>query len=126
MAAAALANFRVTPETPTVDVVAAGGTYDGLAFVADAMVAGVVGDSGPSLEGVSLTVSYYAGTTTSGLPMNGAPTMAGTYTVLASFPGMPTTSPPPRSANFRIDQASPTINWNPPAAIAYGTVLSAT
>ena len=86
-AATGLADFSITPATPTVAVVDAGGTYDGQAFGADATVAGVGGGSGPSLEGVSLAVSYYAGTTAGGTPMAGAPTAAGTYTVLASFPG---------------------------------------
>ena len=120
-----LVDFVVSPATPTVAVVDAGGTYDGLAFGADATVAGVGGGSGPSLEGVSLTVSYYAGTTAVGTPMAGAPTAAGTYTVLASFPGSTDYAAATALASFRIDQATPTVAWNPPAAITYGTGLSA-
>ncbi len=127
-AATGLVDFVVSPATPTVAVVDAGGTYDGQAFGADATVAGVVGGSGPSLEGVSLTVSYYSGTTTSGTPMAGVPTGAGTYTVLASFPGSADYRSNTASATFRIAPVTPTVAVSDPGGTYSGTpsVASAT
>ena len=52
-------NFTITPATPTVAVVDAGGTYSGTAFVASATVAGVSGNAGATLEGIAPSLSYY-------------------------------------------------------------------
>ena len=90
-AATALVNFSIAQATPTVAVVDAGGTYSGTAFVASATVTGVSGNAGATLEGVAPSLSYYAGTYTgaeqlTGLTaLSGAPTGAGTYTVLAEL-----------------------------------------
>jgi autotransporter-associated beta strand protein len=100
--------------TPTVTVTDLGGTYAGRPFPATASVAGVVSglDSTPasSLEGVTPTLAYYAGTTAGGSALNGAPTAAGTYTVVASFAGsadyMAAQSAP---RTFTIGQAKPTV-----------------
>ena len=40
-----------------------------------------------SLEGVSPSLTYYAGGTASGTPLVGPPSASGTYTVVASFAG---------------------------------------
>jgi len=64
-----------------------GGTYNGSPFSAIATVAGVDSAPSSSLEGVSLTLSYYAGTSATGTPLAGPPTDPGTYTLLASFAG---------------------------------------
>ena len=40
-----------------------------------------------SLEGVTPSLTYYSGTSATGTALTGAPTTAGTYTVLASFAG---------------------------------------
>ncbi len=76
---------------PTVTAIEAGGTYNGSAFTATATVAGVLTgvDNTPSasLEGVTPTLTYYAGSSASGTPLSGAPVDAGTYTVVASFAG---------------------------------------
>ena len=121
-------DFAITPATPTVAVTDAGGTYDGLAFGADATVGGIGGGSGPSLEGVGLTVSYYAGTTAVGMPMAGVPTAAGTYTVLASFPGSADYGSNMASVTFRIAPATPTVAVSDPGGTYDGTpsVASAT
>ncbi len=73
--------------TATVTVIDEGGTYNGSPFAATASVVGSDGIPGPTLEGVGLTVTYYAGPTATGDPLPGAPTDSGTYTVVASFPG---------------------------------------
>lgn len=78
--------------TPTVVVVTdAGGNYNGQPFAATATVAAVVAGAVQtpvtSLEGVSPTLAYYVGTSASGMALAGAPTNAGTYTVVASFAG---------------------------------------
>ena len=75
----------VTAATPTVSVSDAGGTYNGSTFEATATVTGLDG-TGSSLDGVSPTFTYYAGNSASGTPLAGAPTNAGTYTVVASYP----------------------------------------
>ena len=54
--------FTIALAMPTVTVTAAGGTYDGSPFAASATMAGVGGSAGPSLEGVTPTLAYYAGT----------------------------------------------------------------
>jgi uncharacterized repeat protein (TIGR03803 family) len=103
-------NVAVGQATPVVQVSDAGGTYSGSAFLATATVNG-----GSSLEGVSPTLSYYSGTSTdpaqlAGLtPLSGAPTEAGSYTVLASFAGSADYSSGQALANFSIGQATPTV-----------------
>jgi hypothetical protein len=101
--------------TPTVAVSDAGGTYSGSPFPATATVNG-----GPSLEGVSPTLAYYAGTYTdpsqlAGLTaLSGAPTAAGSYTVLASFAG---------SADYTAASATATFTINPPTASVSGPTV---
>jgi hypothetical protein len=92
----------VSQTTPTVTVSDAGGTYNGNAFAATDSVAGVVAgvDSTPAstLEGVAPTLTYYQGTYTTLAAVNKAlaggltgsstaPSLPGSYTVLASFLG---------------------------------------
>ena len=111
-ATGATSTLTVEQATPTVSVDDAGGTYDGSPFPATATVAGVDGTPSSSLEGVGLTVNYYAGTYTSvsqlfGVPPLPAPSMAGSYTVLASFPGSTDYAAASAMANFRIAPATP-------------------
>jgi hypothetical protein len=124
-ATSATSKLTVTPATPTVTVADAGGTYNGSAFVATATVAGIGGLAGPSLEGVGLTLSYYAGGTASGTPLSGPPIAAGTYTVQASFAGSTDYAAATAQATFVIAQAVPTIAWAAPGPIVYGTALGA-
>src|SRR5262249_44345895 len=67
--------------TPVVAVADSGGVYNGFAFAATATVAGVqpgIDDTpGLTLEGVGLTVAYYAGSSASGTPLAGAPSDTG-------------------------------------------------
>ncbi len=66
-----------------------GGTYNSVAFAATDTVAGVGSQStaSASLEGATPSLTYYSGTSATGTALSGAPTTAGTYTVLASFAG---------------------------------------
>jgi hypothetical protein len=118
-AASASAAFSIGQATPTVSVSDAGGIYDGSAFPATDSVAGVVAgvDSTPAstLEGVAPILTYYTGTyTLANLPANGgsstAPSVAGTYTVVASFAGSTDYSSGQALATFTIAQASPIVS----------------
>ena len=92
-----------------------GGTYNGSAFNATAAVTGVSGPPAAQLEGVVPTPVYYAGSTATGTPHSDAPIVAGTYTVVATFPGsadyMASSSAP---ASFTISKATPTLSLSAP------------
>src|SRR5206468_2117696 len=81
----AKAASTIARATPTIAVTDAGGIYNGQPFAATATVAGVTGTAASSLEGVGLTLAYYAGSSATGTPLAGAPPHAGTYTVVAAF-----------------------------------------
>ena len=104
-AASGLADFAIGQATPTVSVIDAGGTYSGSPFAATATVAGVGGGAGGSLEGVGLTLSYYAGIT----PLGAAPSAAGTYTVPACFAGSADYLARSAQVTFTIARATPTV-----------------
>jgi hypothetical protein len=82
------------------------------------VIAGVDSTPAASLEGVSLTLSYYSGTYSSaaqlaGLtPLAGAPTDAGAYTVLASFAGGADYTSATALANFSVSPAPLTVGAN--------------
>ncbi|HET6323701.1 MAG TPA: PKD domain-containing protein, partial [Planctomycetaceae bacterium] len=73
--------FRILQATPTVTASDAGGTYNGNPFPATAKVAGV---GGGTVDGTFGFV-YFMGSTPTGTPSANAPTLPGTYTVVASF-----------------------------------------
>ncbi len=103
-------SFTISRATPTVSV-ADGGTYNGAAFDAIATVTGVDGSPASSLEGITPTVSYYAGSTATGTPLSGAPIAAGTYTVVPSFAGSADyVARAGAPATFTINKASPTVS----------------
>jgi sugar lactone lactonase YvrE len=116
----ALATFTIAQASPTVQVTDAGGTYDQKPFAATATVAGVNGISGPSLEGVTPTLTYYAG----GTPLPGAPLLPGTYTVLASFAGSPDYTAASATAAFTIK--TPTTSLSGPTLGVPGQPLTYT
>ena len=122
-AALALADFTISPATPTVNVVDAGGTYDGLFYDGSASVAGLAGVSGLTLEGASLTLSYYAGSSTGGMPLGAAPLAAGTYTVLATFPGSADYGFATASVSFNIAPAVPTVDVSDPSGSFDGSAF---
>ena len=123
--------FTVAQATPTVAVNDSGGTYDGTAFPGTALVAGVVSgvDDTPasSLESVSPTLTYYAGTAATGTALSGAPSLSGTYTVVANFAGSAdyksATSTP---ATFTISQATPTVAVSDAGGTYSGSAFPAT
>jgi hypothetical protein len=79
--------FAIVTNTPVVTVTDAGGLVNGSPFPASASIAAGSGSPSSMLEGVGLSLTYYAGTSASGTPLSGAPSSVGAYTVVASFPG---------------------------------------
>jgi parallel beta-helix repeat protein len=131
--ATALASLAIAQATPTVGVKDSGGTFNGTAFAATDTVAGVVtgvdSTPGSQLEGITPSLSYYAGTFAklaqlSGLtPLAGAPYHAGQYTVLASFAGSADYTNATALAGFTIAKLTPEVIWSAPKSISYGTAL---
>ena len=119
--------FTINQAMPTLSLSDAGGTFNGSAFEAASLVSGVVSgvDTTPagSLEGVSPSFTYYAGGTTSGTGSATAPTSAGTYTVMAVFPGSTDYTSSSRLTSFSVNRATPNITWAGPFDITYGTAL---
>jgi len=90
--AAAAATITVSKAAPILRVTDAGGAFDGKPFPAFVTIAGVLAgvDATPasSLDNVTPTLTYYAGSGTAGTTLGSAPPSApGTYTVVAAFPG---------------------------------------
>ncbi len=73
------------------------------------MVTGVDNTPAASLEGVTPTLTYYAGFNAGGTVFSGAPTGAGTYTVVASFAGSADYGAASGPASFTINPATPTV-----------------
>ena len=114
--------FTISQATPSVTVSDAGGTYSGSAFPATPLVNG-----GSSLEGVTPTLNYYAGSTATGTAVFGAPSSLGTYTVVASFAGSTDyTSATSTPATFTITQATPTVTVSDAGGSSGGSAFSAT
>ncbi len=101
--------FASTVSTPTVSVTDSGGTYNGGAFTATIRWRAPA-TTGPSLEGMTPGLTYFLGTSASGTVVSGAPTSAGTYTVLASFAGSTDYTSGTASTTFTISQATPTVS----------------
>ena len=57
-------------------------------------------------------------------PPRRAPSHAGAYTAVATFPGSTDYATATKLANFTIAKATPQLAWAAPAAITYGTPLS--
>ncbi len=118
--------LTITPASPSVSVSDSGGTYDGLPFAAVATVSGVNGSPDASLEGVSPTLTYYVGSSAEGTGSTMAPCAAGTYTVVASFPGSDDYGPVQQQAIFTIGKATPVINVCALDGVCNGLPLPAT
>jgi hypothetical protein len=108
-AGSAQTTFTIGHATSQVAVNDAGGTYNGNTFPANGTVAGLSGTSASTLEGVGLTDTYYAGSTATGTPLPGAPSNAGTYTVVAAFAGSTNYSGNSAQTTFTIGQATPKV-----------------
>jgi hypothetical protein len=119
----AQANFTINQTLPTVSVRASGGTYTGTPFVASGSA---VGSDGRTPVAGSWTYTYYPGSTATGTPLPGAPTAAGTYTMVAAF----TSSDPnygngSAQATFTIRPAAPAVSINAPGGTANGSPFPA-
>ena len=109
---------NITPATPSVTVSATGGTYNASDFIATAKVTGVVGSPGVELEGVAPIPEYYVGVTATGTPFTAAPIDAGTYTVVAEFPGSTDyATGASQPVTFAISPATPMVTVAPRAAL---------
>jgi hypothetical protein len=125
------ATISVTRATPVLTVGATSGTYDGTPFPATfAIASGIPGlnnTPAASLEEITPALTYYEGAGTSGAGLGPTPpTAAGTYTVVARFPGStdyaPTQSTP---VVFTIDRgvAAIAVAVSPGSAV-YGQSLT--
>ncbi len=120
-------SLGITPATPAVTVSDPGGTYAGSPIAATASVTGVNGPAARSLEGVMPTLTYYAGTGTSGTDLgSAAPSAAATYTVVARFPGSADyAAAHSESAAFVIAPAAATILLTSPiSSPVYGQAVT--
>jgi hypothetical protein len=106
--------INVNKRTPILTVHGVSATYDGNPHPATFSITGANGDNLTGM--VSLT---YNGS-------SARPVQAGTYTVTATFPGNSDyKSVTDSSQQVVIAKAAPTLTWATPAAITYGTSLSA-
>jgi MBG domain (YGX type) len=111
--------LTITPATPPVTVTALGGTYTGAPIAAAATVPGLGGTATPDLEGVTPTLTYYAGSSTAGTNLGSMPpSAAGTYTVVARFPASADyAANQSKAATFTISPARATIVLEPHAVL---------
>jgi Bacterial Ig-like domain (group 3) len=111
--ATASATIDVAKASPALSLDDPGGVFDGNAYPASLTIAGPGPDDSPaaSLEDVTPTLTYYDGTGTSGTSLGSTPpTAAGTYTVVAAFPGTADYSPIQSApVTFTISPATATI-----------------
>ena len=102
--------LKVKQATPTVSVTDAGGTYNSDPFPATYASVTGVGTDGliASFGYTTLSYSYYSGET----PLNGAPTAAGAYTVVANYTSNNPnyTNAHSRAVGFTITPAALTIS----------------
>jgi hypothetical protein len=129
--ASAVDDFTIGQATPTVTVADTSGVYSGSAFAVTATIAGVDDLASADLEGVSLSLSYYAGSYSNegqlaGVePLPAAPSQAGSYTAAATFAGSTDYASAIGLANFTISKAVPVVTWRGLSSIVYGTPLGA-
>jgi MBG domain (YGX type)/Bacterial pre-peptidase C-terminal domain/PKD domain/RTX calcium-binding nonapeptide repeat (4 copies) len=98
------------PAQPVIKIRASDSTYNGLSY---AGATATVSDSdGNAISDAPVTLTYYAGTSVSSLALTAPPIAAGTYTVMASFPGNAAYLPASDTAVFVIERALVTVNVN--------------
>src|SRR5262249_31391031 len=113
--------LAVTQDGLSVTVSDAGGTYDGSAFAATAQVNGAA-----SLEGVSPTLTYYAGSQANGTPLSGAPSAAGPYTGGARVPGsFDYAAAASNPLTFTITAATPSVTVSDAGGTFNGSAFAA-
>src|SRR5262249_24874153 len=93
-----------------------GGTFDLNGFAATTEVVGADGQPHANLEGVSPTMTFYAGSDVSGPGTSTVPTVAGTYTVVSNFPGSTNYASASLQTTFTIGHFTRTIRGGTPAA----------
>jgi hypothetical protein len=107
------ATIDVAKATPTISLVAPGGTFDGSPFAASVTIAGSGNQATPaaSLEDVAPVLAYYVGSGTSGTSLGSTPPIhPGTYTAVANFPGSADyTATQSLPVTFTIDKSAPGI-----------------
>jgi hypothetical protein len=125
--APAAAAFKNILATPTVNVSAAGGVFNGNPFAATATVAGTDGVQDSTLEGVSLTLDYQQNNLDGTVTDLGAaaPSAVGNYVVMASFAGSANYAPASAFAAFSIIPATPTINQSAVGGVFNGNPVAA-
>ena len=102
------------------------GQFNGQPFLASATVTGVLGSPFPDLEGVAPVLQYFAGPLGVGSPLSSAPSQAGTYTAVATFPGSQDYLSSQASVTFSIGQANATIQILNTGGTFSGSPLPAT
>jgi hypothetical protein len=119
--------FSITTTTPTVTVTDAGGVYNGTGYAATPLVTGIDANPVASLESVTPTLAYYAGSTVTGTPSSTAPTDVGTYTVVASFAGSDDYAAADSApTTFSITAATPTVTVTDAGGVYNGSTYDAT
>ncbi len=120
--AVATTTIVVTKITPPISVSAPGGVYNGTPFPASVSLTGPGAAPSTSLDGIVPTRTYYAGPNTTGQDLGTTPpTAAGTYTVVASFPGDDNYNLASESMTFTISPATPVIQLSSSSTAAiYG------
>jgi Ca2+-binding RTX toxin-like protein len=93
--------------TPEVNITANAAVYSGEPDAASATITDSDGNTGTTLDGLGLQLTYYSGDTINGTGSVTAPTDAGTYTVVAMFPG---------SSDYTSSSAQATFTISPPAS----------
>jgi RHS repeat-associated protein len=83
---------------------------------------------GTALSSTQLNATSSTGGTFSYSPASGSTPLAGTDTLSVTFTPTDTTdyNSATKSVNLTVNKANPTVTWLTPAAITYGTALSAT
>ena len=123
--ASSSASFSITQATPTVHVSDVGGIFTGNPLPATATVTGVSGGANANLDGVSPTLLYYLGSTVGGTGSATAPTTAGIYTVVATFPDSTDYTNASNSTTFSITQATPMVIVSDTGGIQTGNPFAA-
>ena len=116
--------IEVQQAVPTVNV-SGGGIFDDSPIPATATVTGVVpgvdAAPAPSLEGVTPTLTYYAGSTATVFPAGRRSGRGGRLHGRGGLRGRADYTTATAEATFAIAQAAPSVAWSPPGSIVYGT-----
>ncbi len=120
--------FTISKAGSTVSISDSSGAYNGAAFNASASVAGVGSQSTPaaSLENVTPSVTYFAGSAASGSALAGAPSTVGIYTAVARFAGSTDYTSAAATTVFSISRATPSVTVTDAGGTFTGSPFPAT